>query len=613
MDAYCASLPRAVQDSTPEAAVPSECFELVSAPIWSGRWLFFMALYGLFASATVDFLHGQLPTIAIFSVLLLAVGLGRTLLLRRQPRLLELRNDLLVVPGSLFRPTLSLPLLDLNGAYLVGGRRPGLVLSTPQRVIVLPAMRFRDPTDAARAMAAVLRRLRDLPGGLAKLEHLAELLHEEIELSQRPMTFTWGLFAVLVAVFLGELTSGALEEPLGLLKLGASSAPLDALEPWRLVTAPFLHASGIHIFVNGFALVSLGSAVERLFGWPRFALIYLASAVGGSLLSSRGSAVESVGASGALFGLLGALAVAQIRLGARLPPGFRQTHRAWLGMAVINGGLALLPFVDWRAHAGGLAAGTLLSWSLLRRGPAREVARPSIALEIVAALVAAAVTLVLAFGAAQVTAALTPEGEATLLSALTAHDDQPLVLNQVAWQIVTEEHATRANLEKARAAAERAFSATHDPNDADTLAVTLYRLGRHDEALALESKAAHEAHTSSIFTMLTRFDLAETAPSPTWVAVKPAADGRCELSLTAPRAAGFHAAVAMLDDHGSPLQRAELTVSAPPLEHITVGRAGEKTTACRLLEVNDTSEAAADNVYGMDPTTLQLPLETPRD
>nr|CAD1844530.1 unnamed protein product [Ananas comosus var. bracteatus] len=134
---------------------------------------------------------------------------------------------------------------------------------------------------------------------------------------------------------------------------------------WRLITCMWLHAGLIHIIANMTCLVIIGIRLERQFGFLRIGTIYLLSGFGGSVLSTlfiRNSI--SVGASGALFGLLGAM------LSELLTNWTLYTHKAGalitlLAMIAINLALGILPHVDNFAHIGGFLTGFLLGFVLL--------------------------------------------------------------------------------------------------------------------------------------------------------------------------------------------------------------------------------------------------------
>ena len=173
---------------------------------------------------------------------------------------------------------------------------------------------------------------------------------------------TFSLMAVTVLIFLAQLLGKALAGDDIVLYYGAKiNANLAAGEVWRLVTPIFLHAGLLHIAVNMYSLYALGPAVERFFGRTRFLVVYLLSGISGVLLSLVLSPNPSVGASGAIFGLLGALAA------------FLYLHRATFGqlgamqlrqlviVALINLALGLTPGIDNWGHVGGLTAGVALS------------------------------------------------------------------------------------------------------------------------------------------------------------------------------------------------------------------------------------------------------------
>ncbi len=181
---------------------------------------------------------------------------------------------------------------------------------------------------------------------------------------------TSSFLLVTTLVFGGQFLS---QQLLGfdlLLGLGAKSneAILHG-QVWRYFTPVFLHVNLLHLFVNMYSLYVIGPAVERPFGGTRFILIYLLSGVTGVAASLAFSPHASAGASGAVFGLLGALG------------GFLYLHRELFGsaavgqlrhiviVAVINLAIGLSPGIDNWGHLGGLLAGVGMSFLL---GPRYE-------------------------------------------------------------------------------------------------------------------------------------------------------------------------------------------------------------------------------------------------
>jgi rhomboid protease GluP len=133
---------------------------------------------------------------------------------------------------------------------------------------------------------------------------------------------------------------------------------------WRLGSALFLHFGLIHLAMNLWALWDGGQLVERMFGHLRFIIIYLASGLCGNLLSLviQGNEAVSGGASGAIFGVYGALLVFVWRERQQLNPGeFRWLFWGALGFSAVSITLGLIiPGIDNSAHIGGLVAGCLL-------------------------------------------------------------------------------------------------------------------------------------------------------------------------------------------------------------------------------------------------------------
>ena len=172
-----------------------------------------------------------------------------------------------------------------------------------------------------------------------------------VALGTRP-TATFVLLGVIVAVYVGQLlTSGYLTQ------LFLYWPPLTALEPWRMVTTMFVHSTSsvFHILFNGYSLFILGTLVERLIGSGRFITLFLFSGFGGSVLVSLLSPTSAVvGASGAIFGLFGALFVIQRSFG-----GANVQLLIVLGLNLVMG--FIVPGISWQAHIGGLITGAVVA------------------------------------------------------------------------------------------------------------------------------------------------------------------------------------------------------------------------------------------------------------
>jgi rhomboid protease GluP len=131
---------------------------------------------------------------------------------------------------------------------------------------------------------------------------------------------------------------------------------------WRLVTAGFLHGGLMHILMNSWSFMSLGPLVEEVFGASRMLVIYFCSTVSGYYLSYMMSNSVSIGASAAIFGLIGAMIAISIKEPARFGH-MRRTFVGWalFGVIYIFGNLFGMR-IDNYAHFGGLAGGFAIAY-----------------------------------------------------------------------------------------------------------------------------------------------------------------------------------------------------------------------------------------------------------
>ena len=176
---------------------------------------------------------------------------------------------------------------------------------------------------------------------------------------------TFALLAINF-IFLGlEIYLGGADSTQVLLNLGASFGPyLRRGDYWRLVMPMFLHGGWIHILGNSYALFILGPILERVYGYGRYLAIYVAAGVGGAALSMAASKNVSVGASGAIFGIAGAMVVVGYVHRDLIPLRWgRAFGRGIIPFIVINlaFGLSVHGVDNW-GHVGGLATGSLLAF-----------------------------------------------------------------------------------------------------------------------------------------------------------------------------------------------------------------------------------------------------------
>ena len=145
--------------------------------------------------------------------------------------------------------------------------------------------------------------------------------------------------------------------------------PLVETEPWRLITAAFTHQQFFHVFSNLFMLYQLGPMLERMLGRLRYVILYLGSALGGSiavwLLDYN---QPTLGASGAVLGLVGALLVISRSLGQDV---------TWiLGYIVITAFLSFaIPNISWQGHLGGFVTGAAIAGLFVLDSKRRQAGR----------------------------------------------------------------------------------------------------------------------------------------------------------------------------------------------------------------------------------------------
>jgi len=128
---------------------------------------------------------------------------------------------------------------------------------------------------------------------------------------------------------------------------------------WRLITAGFLHGGVLHILMNMWVLFDVGAQVEESFGTSRFLVLYFVANLTAFLASTYWSSALSIGASGAIFGLIGAMIALGVRDGTAYGSAVRRLYMRWAVFALI---MSLLPGIDIAAHVGGLVGGFIVAY-----------------------------------------------------------------------------------------------------------------------------------------------------------------------------------------------------------------------------------------------------------
>jgi len=229
------------------------------------------------------------------------------------------------------------------------------------------------PKDAVPAAAPQV-----LPEG-----HDHETMRFARAILTRPYIFTIIFIVANIFVFFLTMQAGAEQNPAVLVRYGAKlNSLIDGQnEWWRFVTPIFLHGNVAHLLMNMYGLWIIGPYVERLYGSAKFVFFWVVTGIAGvaaSYLSvqpqlhSRGALGRflfkaddaiSVGASGALFGLIGVLFVFGIKFRHELPEGFKRAFGVgMLPTILLNIFIGyMIPVIDNAAHMGGLVMGALLA------------------------------------------------------------------------------------------------------------------------------------------------------------------------------------------------------------------------------------------------------------
>ena len=163
---------------------------------------------------------------------------------------------------------------------------------------------------------------------------------------------TRAILVTCISIFVLSLLLGSFALSFGMIPIAIAQG-----EWWRLLTSTLLHGSILHLLFNMYALYWLGPQLERSLGHVRFAALYILSALGGSVASYWFSDLRtvSVGASGAIFGLI----TATIVIGREMRTDVSQLI-VLLGLNVVIG--FLQSGIDWRAHFGGAITGAAIAF-----------------------------------------------------------------------------------------------------------------------------------------------------------------------------------------------------------------------------------------------------------
>lgn len=275
--------------------------------------------------------------------------------------------------GQLCIELLTQPGRPAKRSFLTG-------LKSNQRIVPLGAIRSTDHPEVLQAaqeafiLFAPATAVKAMEATVEEMEAVAAFDSKLRELTPR----VWAMPTVMAAcvVVWGASVAFGMNPfqpaPEELFQWGANSASaVQKGQWWRLVSAMFLHGGVIHLALNMFALWEAGLLVSRLFGNRGFLLIYFGAGIAGSAFSLHYAAQTnvSVGASGAVFGVAGALLATVIQHRGKFPVTRSKQLMTSMGIFIVYSllnGFAKQG-IDNAAHIGGLIAGVLLGWLLVEK------------------------------------------------------------------------------------------------------------------------------------------------------------------------------------------------------------------------------------------------------
>ena len=187
----------------------------------------------------------------------------------------------------------------------------------------------------------------------------SEAMENDNIFQKKPIILTYGILGLLVAIFIYSIVGN--KDAL-IFNYAVNGGFIRGGQIYRLLTGAFIHVDPMHLLCNCYSLYIIGSQIETFYGKKKFALIYLISALTGSLLSISMNDGNSIGASGAIFGLLGAYAY------------FGYHYRVYFGSVLLKQVIPIIILnlaigfavsgIDNFAHIGGLIGGFLISMAL---------------------------------------------------------------------------------------------------------------------------------------------------------------------------------------------------------------------------------------------------------
>lgn len=183
---------------------------------------------------------------------------------------------------------------------------------------------------------------------------------------QQTTPYTFYIIGITIAVFLAQLAFATDSGIDWFTRLFAFTPNLAFSQPWTFITAMFLHGGIVHLFFNMFTLYMFGPLLEYKIGPKKFLALYFATGILGNIgymLLSPDQSIPGLGASGAIYGLLGALAVLEPNIGVYMffftPLPLWMAAIIWAGINFVGTVFDLAGGIGYSAHLAGLFAGAI--------------------------------------------------------------------------------------------------------------------------------------------------------------------------------------------------------------------------------------------------------------
>lgn len=472
----------------------------LKSPVPSKTLLTLLFVFFLLLALIVSYAFiadGELLVPPLMFALFLIIVIIRVLIQPRAELEIVFYQDHLSLPSKrIFYRQFEVRYKDIYSVVTLGKKsRQQLFIDTNKRIFKYSFKNIISLTNIEQFLDILSPHVKAQPDGESHWQGILERNELFAQANKRKGIVGWGLCAILFAVFLFELYMGVGQNKMLLLNWGANAQILVRAGEWfRLFNSNFLHLDFTHFVSNISALVIVGMILERLIGGWRFMLIYLISALGGAITSMLiTNAMFSVGSSTAIYGLVGAFAVINLKFHNQLPILFRIPIRNWiLFIVLIVLYTIIVPQVDNAAHIGGFIAGAGIAFIIYWGCPRLDILlKPSSWVFTTVILISIIFLFAGSIGIKH--ARMNKDNNHDMLHIVSEYikspNIKPAFLNNLAWMLATQAKIDDEELKLAQKIAERAVNEDSRGEYLDTLATIYYLSGLFNKAIITESQA----------------------------------------------------------------------------------------------------------------------------